>query len=335
MMFPKCMIGRLPFVNVHGQLMPCCWLDTPRYNTNGNIPSSRGMVHNIFNDITFSLHERAYAELISSDDWAMALERLYIEQYHMCGMKCGDFAVIDGKPSWNEFEIDDHIQTGTMQRSTDINLFNKHIIEPSEIRSIQLELTNRCSLKCQYCVRQSDRPKHTQLAMSIVEDVLMSKQWEHIEDVGNYGDTMFYSKYHDFLGVLEHAAVDWYSGHFAATGRGKSWWDVTIDKYDRVIKSGTGVRLTFGIDGLSDTSKLHRIGQDWDEITYGMRKAIDVGCVVFWQFIPMSFNEEQIDKARELAERWGAKFQVHTSSRFHRNDPNKPTNKRLYRERHE
>jgi hypothetical protein len=36
-MFPKCMIGRNPFVTCNGHLMPCCWLDVPRYSSKNKI----------------------------------------------------------------------------------------------------------------------------------------------------------------------------------------------------------------------------------------------------------------------------------------------------------
>jgi len=49
MIFPKCMTGRMPFITCHGYVMPCCWLDIPRYNTNFQVRNNNWeLVDNLF-----------------------------------------------------------------------------------------------------------------------------------------------------------------------------------------------------------------------------------------------------------------------------------------------
>jgi len=334
-MFPKCMVGRLPFVNCHGNLMPCCWIDSPRYNTKGKVLNNKAKwVQNIFLDPKFDLNLRPYKEVIQSDDWNLALEKLFLVQYYNCSKKCGDFLVVDDKITYNEYEIDDMIREQRAVRLKDVEIFNANLVDPWDINEIQLELTNKCSLKCFYCARFRDKPSKSDLDIKVVEQILTCKKWNDVADVGSYGDTMFYKPYHDFLRILMDSDVGWYGGHFAATGKGKKWWDETISLYEKVIASGTGVRMTFGIDGLEDTSKLHRVGQDWDEITYALKRCVEIGCKVQWQFIAMSFNEHQIDEAKKLAEDWGCDFHITLSSRFRKNDPNRPKSTNLYRSTH-
>ena len=333
MIFPKCMIGRNPFVTCHGYLMPCCWLDVPRYNSKNKILNNDGeWIKNEF--LKFDLNQKSYKETVNSDEWLLSLEKLFLLNYYNCNTKCKNYVTHNDKITHNEFLIDDLIRENNISFSYDINFFNKNVVDTWECDDIQLELTNKCSLKCSYCARLYDKPNKSDLSINIVDDILKCKHWKNIEDVGSYGDTMFYKPYHTFLKLLGETSVDNYSGHFASTGKGKKWWDETFLLYNDVIKSGTNIRLTFGIDGLEDTSKFHRIGQDWDEITYALKKSVEAGCDVFWQYIPMSFNEHQINEAKKLAEEWGCKFHLCLSDRFRKNDPNRPKSSNLYRTSH-
>ena len=82
----------------------------------------------------------------------------------------------------------------------------------------------------------------------------------------------------------------------------------------------------WGIDGLEDTSNKHRVNQDWNEITTQMRRAATYKAWSTWQFIPMSFNEHQIEEAKQLAKDWDVIFYLKPSDRFvSENDPNRPS----------
>ncbi len=333
MIYPRCMVGRKPFITCHGYVMPCCWLEIPRYDSGGQIRNEDWeLIDNIFLRDAFHLENRTYKEIVTSDEWLMALEQLFLLKYHPCKMKCNNFFIHDGKITHDELIIDQMVLNDELNTSDSMDVFNKSIVDTWNVNEIQVELTNRCSLKCSYCPRTIESLKNADLPIDCLEDVMMSKAWDIVDDVGSYGDSIFYRHYHEFLSILAKAKVKSYFAHFAATGRSQEWWDKTIDLFDTVIQGGTRVRILFGIDGLSDTSKLHRIGQNWDEITYAMKRTREVGCKSIWQFIPMSFNEHQIEEAEQLAKEWGVHFRIHTSCRFTKNDPNMPTNPRYHRD---
>jgi hypothetical protein len=326
------MTGRKTFVTCHGYVMPCCWLEIPRYDSDGKVRNEDWeLVENIFLRKSFHLETKSYREIVSSDEWLMALEQLFVLKYHPCKMKCNNFFVHEGKITHDEIVIDDMVLNGEVNTSKDMSVFNQHLVDTWDVNEIQVELTNRCSLKCSYCPRTVEKLHNSDLPIACIEDVLMSKKWDIVDDVGSYGDSIFYRHYHEFLKILAKADVVSYFAHFAATGRNKAWWDKTIDLFDAVVKSGTRIKILFGIDGLEDTSKMHRIGQDWNEITHAMRRTKEVGCDPIWQFIPMRFNEHQIDEAARLAKEWNVKFRIHTSCRFRKDDPNTPTDPKYHR----
>tara|TARA_R110002126_G_scaffold279353_2_gene426226 strand:+ start:127 stop:1128 length:1002 start_codon:yes stop_codon:yes gene_type:complete len=330
------MVGKEPFITCHGYLMPCCWLDIPRYSTDRKIYDSNGQLKpNIFHIPEFNLSNHDYKSIVESSEWLLMLEKLHLEDYNPCNMKCKDFFAFNDKIVLSEYKVDDLVYDDKLIRSTNEVTFNRSLVDTWEVSSIQIELTNRCSLKCPYCPRLTDKVQKSDLPVSIIKEVLSCKHWKEINDVGSYGDSIFYPKYHEFLNIVSESSVEKYIGHIAATGRGKDWWDDTIRHYKKSIKTNTDITVLFGVDGLEDTSKLHRIGQDWDEITYAMKECAASGVNVVWQYIPMSFNEHQIEEAKELAKKWNIKFQLHLSCRFMKNDPNKPKTKNLFRDFYE
>jgi len=326
------MTGRKPFITCHGYVSPCCWLDIPRYNTNGKIRDSNWeLVENAFLRPEFNLDNRSYENIVKSDEWLLALEQLHLLNYNPCNMKCSNMLLVNGKVEHDEEELDKAVVSNTLEQSTDPTKFGLNMIDTWDVDVIQMELTNRCSLQCPYCPRQTDKPKKQDLDIQHAMDVINSKHWRIVDDVGNYGDSIFYPDYHAFLEILIDADVDLYLGHIAATGRNQKWWDETIKLYKEVWLSGTNVRIYWGIEGLEDTSRLHRIGQNWDEITIAMRETAKVAESV-WQYIPMSFNEHQIDYAQKLAKEWNVEFMIHTSCRFRKGDPNIPKNPKYHRD---
>ena len=333
MIFPKCMTGRMPFITCHGYVMPCCWLDIPRYKSSGKIRNNKWEeIDNIFLDPFFNLKNNSYKDIVTSEKWLLSLEKLFLLNYNVCDMKCDFLPLVNGKLDINDEYTNTSILNNTFNKSYDKKIFNKNLIDTWNVDILQIELTNRCSLKCPYCPRLTDKPKKEDLEIDVIRDVLLCKKWRSVNDVGNYGDTIFYNPYHEFLKVLIDSNIELYTFHTAATGKGKKWWDETISLYEKVIASGTKIKIYWGIDGLEDTSSKHRIGQSWDEITYALKRCVEVGCESVWHYIPMSFNEHQIDEAKKLAEDWGCQLKLNLSCRFYKGDPNMPKNPKYHRD---
>jgi hypothetical protein len=130
--------------------------------------------------------------------------------------------------------------------------------------------------------------------------------------------------------MTEERCTKEYIAAVAATGKGTKWWDQTLEIMVSLKRSGTDVLIVFGIDGLEDTSNLYRKNQKYDEITYALKKTVEVGLRAIWQFIPFKHNEHQLETIRAMAKDWGAGFKLVQSDRFETNNPMKPANSALY-----
>ena len=313
MMIPKCLNGTMiPMVMADGALYPCCsssvlWkqkiIDGP--GPTGNRPQ----LENPFEPAEFNLHNHSFADIVESEKWYRHLNALRAGDIRTCVNTCGT----DQPPRYSaveDFDLDGDVPT--------------KLVRTADLRDVQLEFTSRCTLKCPYCPRlwakentdQSTAMNRHDLPLEIVRDVFRYKNWASIVDCGTFGDAIWYKHYHEMLELLDECAVECYRVAIAATGRSEAWWNETLERWKYLHEAGTYVVVFWGIDGLEDTSKIHRIGQDWDEITGVMRRAAEAGINNFWQFIPFNHNEHQITEARELAEKWGVKFWVRPSDRW-------------------
>ena len=332
-LFPKCMVGKNAFITADGYVMPCCWLDVPRFQNEGKIRDFGGNWRpNIFRSDDFSLRNKSYEDIVTSDEWYNALFELYHQKYETCSSKCSNMIVDENnKIVLSESKVDELVHSDTLKNSFNFRLWKDSWVRTWDHSVVMLEFTTRCNLKCLYCPRYEGKTVNQDITIQMVEDVMFSKRWNIIEGVGNYGDFIFYPYFHEAMDIFSYSDSEQFLGHIAATGRTQAWWDETIRLWKRCIDKGQSIKICWGIDGLEDTSSLHRVNQNWDEITMAMRKSAEIGCQALWQYIPMSFNEHQIDEARELADKWGVKFYLHLSGRFKENDPNTPKDPSLYR----
>ena len=110
--------------------------------------------------------------------------------------------------------------------------------------------------------------------------------------------------------------------HNASSQKPESW-------YIKAFKANPNARWIFGIDGLPKESCMYRINQDGEKLFNIMLMSKDyLNLKPVWQFIIFSYNENNIDKAREIAEKNDIIFMTLQSARWiDKNDPLIPKNK--------
>ena len=322
MIFPKCMIGRPPFVSYTGQVTPCCWTHEDKE----------------FYDEDFNLNNNKLASILTSDKWKNIKEKILYDAPARCVKHCSKFLVKDDE-ALDEGTSAPKLWNGNTKQnfketlSNDETIFKNSVAKFVEDEKIQIETTSRCTLACPYCARtvQKGTGKYYKgdLSLDVLHDIINTREWERVNDCGNYGDPTFYKQYHEFLDIMIDSPVKMYNCSVAATGRPKSWWKITIDKFLKIKQKSTKVNIVFGIDGLRETSSKHRINQNFDEIWNNMIDCKNAGLNSIWQVIATSDNEHEINKIHKIGEELSIPIRLVMSPRFKPNDKLKPRNLNL------
>lgn len=323
MIFPKCMIGRAPQITYTGHVLPCCWIP---YEKELKFVDGLSKTNPFWRD-DFNLYNNKLQDILESPEWNDMLQSIYKDTPKKCLDKCSTFHQNEfGKADTRNTSVPKLNPALTNKKeylqniSSNTTLFEHTKSRTTHYKKIQLETTSRCSLQCPYCQRTVEagtgKYSKSDLSLEVLQDVFSMPGIERIDDCGRYGDPTFFKQYHEMLDIIVDSPIDRYNMSVAATGRGEKWWNTTIDKFVAIKNSGTQPVITFGIDGLRDTSSAHRIGQNFDEIWNAMINCHAAGIRVVWQVIPTSANEHQIDEIKQIAGDLGIEIRMVLSNRF-------------------
>lgn len=191
----------------------------------------------------------------------------------------------------------------------------------NQLKSIHLEITNRCQASCPMCSRNiHGGVENPNLVIDdwsledykkiITLEVL--HQVDHIYFCGNFGDPIINSN------LLEMCRYTTETNpniklriHTNGGARTRDWWKelaMVLPKNHSVI---------FGIDGLEDTHHLYRIGTKYETVIENARAFISAGGRAEWVFIKFKHNEHQVEEAERRAKEYGfSQFNMKNSNRF-------------------
>jgi len=192
----------------------------------------------------------------------------------------------------------------------------------NEIKTVHLEMTERCNANCPQCGRNinggevnpylNDRELNYNSIVKIFTEPFV-KQLSHIYMCGNYGDPIVAK---DTLEVLRYFRkinpTIKLSMNTNASARTEDWWTELAE----VLKPNGHV--IFSIDGLADTNHIYRRNTSWDKIMSNAKAYIFAGGIAHWEYIVFEHNEHQVDSARELSKQLGFDyFQIKKTGRFY------------------
>lgn len=191
----------------------------------------------------------------------------------------------------------------------------------SEIKSVHLEITERCNASCPQCARNlngGDVNPYLHDAELSLDDVKTIFKPEFIKQLnrmymcGNYGDPI---SARDTLEVFkyfrEQNPTMWLTMHTNASAKTPEWWA----ELAKVL--GKNHYVVFSVDGLEDTNHLYRQGTVWKKIMDNATAFIKAGGRARWDYIVFGHNEHQVELARTLATTMGfEKFNIKKSNRF-------------------
>jgi|AntAceMinimDraft_1070359.scaffolds.fasta_scaffold02133_11 MoaA/NifB/PqqE/SkfB family radical SAM enzyme len=191
----------------------------------------------------------------------------------------------------------------------------------SELKSIHLEITNRCQASCPMCSRNIhggvDNPNlilndwTTDDFKNIISRAVLA-QVESLYFCGNFGDPIIN---HNLADMCEYVSTVNQNInlriHTNGGARSTSWWESLPSKLPK------NHRVIFGIDGLEDTHHLYRKGTTYSNVIKNATAFINNGGCAEWVFIKFKHNEHQVDEAKKRAKELGfVGFNVKNSSRF-------------------
>jgi MoaA/NifB/PqqE/SkfB family radical SAM enzyme len=195
-----------------------------------------------------------------------------------------------------------------------------------QLQGLHIEPTNMCTLKCPRCSRTEfikqfpNQWTNKNLNLDHLKRFLDINLTDKFIDIcGNYGDAIYYDNLFDMIKYFKDnkARVS-----LATNGSYKSveWWTELgglLNEHDQIV---------FGIDGLPNTFTQYRVNAEWASIESGIQVLKDGPAKLIWQYIPFSFNENDIDSVRVLAQKLGFdEFIIEPSERWDIDDPLKPT----------
>jgi MoaA/NifB/PqqE/SkfB family radical SAM enzyme len=186
------------------------------------------------------------------------------------------------------------------------------------IKDIHIEITSKCQARCPMCPRRINGGLLNPL-INIDEinlDTFKSwfpqsfiKQLNSLFMCGNLGDPIIAR---DCLEILQYIRqvnpTIHLSLHTNGSARTVTWWE------DLAV---VDVRVVFGIDGLSDTHALYRVGTDFHQILRNATAFILAGGSAEWHMLVFEHNEHEIDVCKNLSEELGFKsFVAKHTTRF-------------------
>lgn len=191
----------------------------------------------------------------------------------------------------------------------------------SDIRQLHIEISSHCQASCPQCIRNINgglpNPLLVENNLSVEQFIQILpvdfiKQLNSIIFCGNAGDPLANKQIVEMIeytvSINPNIHIDL---HTNGSFRDVEWWQNLANIMP------TNHTVHFGIDGLSDTHSIYRIGTDYDKILRNAKTFIENGGIADWHFIRFKHNEHQVDEARNIAGQLKFKnFNVKDTIRF-------------------
>jgi len=182
---------------------------------------------------------------------------------------------------------------------------------------MHIEPTSRCILSCPACPRTwfsttFDRPFPKQdLDLDDLYNFLDCDSGRKIPSLtlnGNHGDPIYYPYLFDFITKFRN------NKNFRIVTNGSHQKSEFWEKLkDCLTKDDT---LIFSIDGLEHNNHLYRRNSDWNSIMSAVDIMSKSNARLIWKTLIFKYNENDIEKIKQVAEGKGFKFQADITSRF-------------------
>ena len=189
-------------------------------------------------------------------------------------------------------------------------------------KGINIDISNRCPLECMRCQRQTNftlegRKVYGRDA-TMDEIRKLSDYFSSFNFCGQLSDPVHHPKFIEILDYLYKKDIQ-VTVHNASSQKPMKW-------YIKAFQAHPRAKWIFAIDGLPEESNMYRINQDGEKLYKVMLEAKKhLQQTPSWQFIVFSYNEHNLEKAKQMAIDKGLMFIVLHSSRWmSEDDPLRP-----------
>ena len=192
-------------------------------------------------------------------------------------------------------------------------------------KGINIDISNRCPLECMRCQRQTNftlegRKVYGRDA-TMDEIRKLSDYFSSFNFCGQLSDPVHHPKFVEILEYLYNKDIQ-VTVHNASSQKPMKW-------YIKAFQAHPRAKWIFAIDGLPEESNMYRVNQDGKKLYEIMLEAKKhLKQTPSWQFIVFSYNEHNLEEAKQMAIDEGLMFIVLHSSRWMgEDDPLRPKSK--------
>jgi MoaA/NifB/PqqE/SkfB family radical SAM enzyme len=196
--------------------------------------------------------------------------------------------------------------------------------------NLDIELSTRCRLSCPKCIRtrlvERKELEIYDFPVDQFRKICESKKYRSMFFGGTYGDCIYHPDFYELVKIAKENNI-FIQIHTNGSGKSLDWWKsifLLMTKNDA---------LNIAMDGFKETAGIYRVNFTEKDFyknleIFKLAKIRGIECV--WTFIPMKFNEHQIDDAKKLAKELGITFLLKKSERWYKkDDPMLPSNPEL------
>lgn len=158
-----------------------------------------------------------------------------------------------------------------------------------ETRTIELELTSKCTVKCPSCPRELQKDVRNLWDNGNVDS---DKLIDFIHDThvnlwvlaGAYGDGLYHPQLVEVITAIKESGSHFTFDTNGSYRKKEDWEQIArlMDRQDKVI---------FSVDGSPDNFTQYRVNADWKTIQVGMKTLAEYKCKTTWKYIVFKYNQ--------------------------------------------
>ena len=193
----------------------------------------------------------------------------------------------------------------------------------TKLKSIHVELTDKCNAKCPSCVRRLSggqlNPiiKNIELGISYFKNQLGKEFCSNVDFwnfCGTKGDPIASSQLLEIIMFLQDCNPNvGITVHTNGGLRDKKWWS----DLGKTLVNTKNSYVVWGIDGLEDTNHLYRRNVNWNKLWENLNAYLDAGGPSIWQFLIFDHNKHQLEEVKQICKEKSITLDVKYPFGFH------------------